>query len=124
MKNQLLLLIVCALLFGCSQPKPEPEAPAAEVKPAPFEIGDPQLLEISKQSLNALRDGNIDAYASNFADNAKFYWNYGDSLVGKTAIVDYWKERRTKVIDTLMITNEVWIALKANEAPAASVQPG
>jgi hypothetical protein len=124
MKNKFFILAGCALLWACSQPKPEPEAAPAEVKPAPIEIGDAQLIEISKQSLNALRDGNIDAYADNFADNAKFYWNYLDSLVGKPAIVDYWKERRTKVLDTLIITNEVWIALKANEAPAPTVPAG
>jgi hypothetical protein len=124
MKNKFLILAGCALLWACSQPKPEPEAAPAKVETAPIEIGNPQLVEITKQSMKALREGNIEAYAASLADNARFYWNYGDSLVGKAAIVDYWKERRTKVIDTLIFTNEVWLPLKANEAPAATVPAG
>ena len=54
MKNLTLVLIGCALLWACSQPKPEPEAPAVEVKAAPVEIGDTKFIDVSKESLNNL----------------------------------------------------------------------
>jgi hypothetical protein len=124
MKNLILLVFGCALLWACSQPKPEPEAAPAESKPQPLEIGDSRYIEISKQGLQSLREGNIDGFTANLADNAQFDWNYLDSLEGKQAISDYWKERRGKVIDTLITTNEVWITLKANEPPAPGLPTG
>jgi hypothetical protein len=33
-----------------------------------------------------------------FADNAVYYWNSGDSLVGKPAIDKYWRNRRANVL--------------------------
>jgi len=124
MKNLLLTFLGCALLWACSQPKPEAEAPAAPVTPQPLEIGDSKYVEIAKNGLQALREGNIDAFGANLADNAKFTWNYLDSLDGKQAITDYWKDRRGKVIDTLIVSNDVWVTLKANEPPAPGIPTG
>lgn len=124
MKNLVLILVCCALVWACSQPKPEPEAAPAEVKPQPVEFGDPKYVDIAKQGLYSLRDGNVDGFVANLSDNAKFNWNYLDSLDGKQAIADYWKQRRTNVIDTLIISNEVWLTLKANEPPAPGVATG
>ena len=123
MKNLTLVLIGCALLWAC-QPKPEPEAPAEEVKPAPLEIGDSKFIDVSKESLKNLASGNVDGFTNAFADDAKFVWNYGDSVVGKAAIVEYWKERRNNVIDTLIISQDVWLVINANESPGANVPTG
>src|ERR1043165_4922347 len=100
MKNLALILASCTLLLACSQPKPEPAAP--EPKPQLFEVGDSKYTDIAKQTLYSLRDGNMDAYITNFSDNAKFNWNYLDSIQGKQTIYDYWKKRRDNVIDTLI----------------------
>ena len=124
MKNLTLVLIGCALLWACSQPKPEPEAPAVEVKAAPIEIGDAKFIEVSKTSLNDLASGNVDGFMNALADDAKFVWNYGDSVVGKAAIGDYWKERRNNVIDTLIISRDVWLVIKANESPRPDLKTG
>src|SRR5688572_19824480 len=121
MKRLTFVLIGCALLWACSQPKPEPETPAEEVKPAPVEIGDVKFIDASKESLNSLASGNVDGFMNALADDAKFFWNYGDSVVGKTAITDYWKERRGNVIDTLIISQDVWLVINANESPGANV---
>ena len=124
MKKLIFVLLGCALLWACSQPKPEPEAPAEEVKPAPVEIGDPKFIDASKESLSNLAGGNVDGFINSLADDAKFFWNYGDSLVGKTAIADYWKERRSNVIDTLMYSGDVWLVIKANESPRPDLATG
>jgi hypothetical protein len=39
----------------------------------------------------------MDAWMAEFADNAVYYWNSGDSLVGKPAI-DKWRNRRANVL--------------------------
>lgn len=124
MKNLIFILIGSSLLWACSQPKQEPEAPAVEVKPQPVEIGDPKYIEIGKQGLRSLAEGNIDAFMSGFADGAQFSWNNGDSIMGKPAITEYWKERRGKAIDTITYVGDVWLTIKANEAPAPGVRTG
>jgi hypothetical protein len=124
MKNLTLVVVGCALLWACSQPKPEPEVPAVEVKAAPLEIGDAKFIDVSKQSLNDLASGNVDGFVNALADDAKFVWNYGDSAVGKTAIADYWKERRGNVIETLIISQDIWLVVKANEPVAPTVPTG
>ena len=124
MKKLIILLFGCALLWACNQPKPEPETPAEEVKPGPVEIGDSKFIDVSKESLNSLVSGNLDGFTNAFADDAKFFWNYGDSVVGKAAIVEYWKERRNNVIDTLIMSEDVWLVINANESPGANVPTG
>jgi hypothetical protein len=52
---------------------------------------------------------------NSFADNARYDWSSGDSLVGKKAISDYWMERRGKVIDKLTVTNDIWLTVKVNQ---------
>jgi len=124
MKNLIFALLGCGILWACSQPKPEAATPAAPVERQPMEIGDSKYIEISKQGLQAIREGNIDAYTASFADNAKFSWNYLDSIVGKQAISDYWKDRRGRVIDTLIFSNDIWVVVRANEPPATGVPTG
>jgi hypothetical protein len=125
MKNQTLVLFACAFLCACNQPKSETEAPpVVEVKSQPLEVGDSKYAEMSRQGLRSLMAGDLDGFTANLSDNSKFTWNYADSLMGKQAIADYWKERRNNVIDTLSISNEVWITLKANEPVAPGIPTG
>ncbi len=49
-----------------------------------------------------------------FADNAKYYWNGGDSLIGKPAIDKYWRDRRINVIDSVSFQNDIWLPIKVN----------
>lgn len=124
MRNLIFALLGCALLWACNQPKPEAQAPVEPVKPQPMEIGDPKYIDISKQMLQAIGDGNVDAFTSYLADNSHFDWNYLDSLMGKQAIADYWKDRRTNVIADLAFSNHVWVTVKANEPPAPGLPTG
>jgi len=117
MKKFPFAILGCAVLLSCSQPKPEAEVAAVETKPQPIEIGDAKYVELGKQTLKSLAEGNIDGFLNNLSDDAKFTWNYGDSLVGKPAISKYWTDRRGNVIDTLTYSGDIWITLKANEAP-------
>jgi hypothetical protein len=118
MKN-LLLLLTCGILLACNQSKHESQI--AE-KP-PVEIADSKYIDLSKVALTALCQGNVDGFIQSYSDDAKFHWNYGDSLVGRQAILEYWKERRSSVIDTIAFTNEIWLAVKAN-VPTQNVGPG
>jgi hypothetical protein len=114
--RKLLLIACCAIvLAACNKPAEEAAKPEPEVKPAPpTELADMKYAEIGKQALAGLSSGDIDKFVSNYADNAKYFWSAGDSLIGKQAIVDFWKNRRTNVIETLEFANDVWLPIKIN----------
>ena len=117
MKNLLLTLLCAALLAACGKKPEEKAAPVeAEIKPTPqVEFGDAKYTDIGKQGIAQLSSGDVDGWMNSFADNATYVWSRGDSLSGKKAIADYWKNRRTKVIDSLTYWNDVWLSLKVNQ---------
>lgn len=87
-----------------------------------IEVADEKYIEIGRAGLAALSSGDIDAWMSQYADNAVYTWNSGDSINGKDAIAGYWKRRRSEVIDSLSFSNMIWLPAKviqtqANEAP-------
>jgi len=111
--KKIIILLICGALGACNKITHEP----------PIEIGDPKYIERSKAVLTALCEGNMDEFIKPYADNARYRWNYGDSLIGRQAIFDYWEKRRTTVIDTITFKNETWLAIKAN-APPKHIKPG
>lgn len=121
--KKLFLIVLCASLFvGCkketvtgpAKESAEKDSTATEAA-APIEFADAKYTEIGKKALEALSKGDVDAWMSNYADNAKYYWNSGDSLVGKPAIDKYWRDRRTNVIETITFEKDIWLPIKVNE---------
>lgn len=91
------------------------EAAPASTKELPTEIGDDKFVAIGKNGLNNLSSGNVDAWMDGFSDNARYFWNGGDSLVGKPAIAAYWKKRRTEALDSITFHSPIFLSLKVNE---------
>jgi hypothetical protein len=83
--------------------------------PAPVEFADQKYIDMGKKAWEQFESGDIDGWASRFADNAIFRWSAGDSLAGKAAIVKYWKDRRMNVIDSLDFTNDIWLPVTVNQ---------
>jgi ketosteroid isomerase-like protein len=118
MRNLFLVLAMAGLLAAaCNAPKPENAVPAT---PAALEIGDSTKSKMLKASLMALAAGDADAFTSNLADNAVFAWNSGDTLKGKAAIAEFWKDRRTNIIDQMQVSNDIWLNLKVNRSKVAA----
>jgi len=113
MKKTFLLALGCALLsaFSINQ---SAQAQATE-------FADAKYTAIGKTALSAMQGGDIDKWASMFADNARYYWSSGDSLIGKAAITDFWKKRRSDVIESMNFTSDIWLAVKVNQ-PQQAVQ--
>ena len=123
MKKILFFVAGCLVLVACNNNSADTTAAktdtaattTAEAKTPPqSEFADAKYAAMGKQMLAELSSGDIDAWVNNFADSAKFRWSSGDSLTGKAAISDYWKNRRTKVIDSLSFMNDVWLPIKVN----------
>jgi hypothetical protein len=74
-------------------------------------FAEPKYVEIGKRGLQALSAGNIDQWMADFADNARYVWNNGDSLVGKAAIAKYWKDRRGNSIESISFGDQIWLGL-------------
>ncbi len=129
MKNLLFILLgfTCWILVSCAQPKSGDETSAAAASPdttmAPAEITDPKYVEIGKKALANLSSGNMDGWTSIYADNARYYWNSGDSLIGKAAISEFWTKRRLEMIDSLDFSQAVYLPVKVNK-PQSNEAPG
>lgn len=115
MKKLTFIALFALGMWSCSQPKPE-VAQTVEVKPQPMEFGDSKYSDMCKQGLTALTNKDIDSFVANMADNAVYRFNNGDSIVGKPAISDYWKDRTTNAIDKISFSKDVWLTIKVNES--------
>ena len=126
MKNVLLALFCIAALVACNKPEQKVAEPeTAETKtPAQSEFADPKYTEIGKQGISQLSSGDVDGWMNSFADNAVYAWSSGDSIAGKKAISDYWKERRGKAIDSISFVNDIWLPLKVNQSQRGPDLPG
>ena len=126
MKRILVLFAITAVLHSCSSPaddqKKKDEAAAAPTEaakpaePPATEIGDLKSIEKSKAAMEAMHNKDIDGFAASYADNVVYSWNNFDSLVGKAAVVKYWKDRYATVLDSLTFTNLVFLPLKVNKS--------
>ena len=119
MKKMILLALCTALWVSCKKAEPtEPAAPGeptAEATTQPqAEFADAKYTEIGKKYMEALRKGDTDAMMAVYTDDAKYYWNGGDSLVGKKAISDFWVNRRKNTIESLTYKNDIWLPVKVN----------
>ena len=130
MKKTIALALATIFFTACSSPTTEEKttatvdsAAATPAKTQPAEFADPKYSGIGKSGIAALASGNIDSWMTSFADNAVYLWNNGDSLTGKAAITAYWKKRRGEVIDSMSITNDIWLPIKVNQ-PQSVEQTG
>jgi ketosteroid isomerase-like protein len=81
-----------------------------------YDFGDDKYVQMAKQVMQNLSSGNMDGYMNDYADNAIYRFSGGDSLNGKQAITDYWKKRRSEVIDSISYTGDVWLPINVNTA--------
>ena len=120
MKKSFLLAVACVLIAACNsgttEKQEQPLVASSEEKQQAVEFADAKYTDIGKKAIAAMSAGDVDAWTSIYADNAKYYWNGGDSLIGKAAITDYWKKRRTEVIDSITFNYDIWLPVKVNES--------
>jgi hypothetical protein len=124
MKKFFLFVLCVSLFVGCKKGITEPETKKATGETAaPLEFADAKYIEVGKNAIAEMTSGDMNGWMSNFADDAKYYWNAGDSLVGKPAIDKYWRDRRMNVIDSISFKNEIWLPIKINK-PQQMEKPG
>lgn len=130
MKKAIIPFVLAGILLSCGEQKADEKAMVktaaseAPAKPQAVEFADSKYMDMGKQTMQQLADGRIDEWAHNFSDNAVYIWSAGDSLVGKEAIVNYWKERRANVIESLSFSNDIWLPVKVNQPQRGPDMPG
>ena len=85
-----MLAIIIALLSN----------PNAQAQSANYEIAPQEYATLSEQALNRVVKLDFDAWAGMLADNVEFWFPDGDNntrtkLVGKKAVIDWWKNWKT-----------------------------
>ncbi len=120
MKKTFVAIAILTCLLACNTNK-EKEAQltektaAATTEKRPYEFADERYVDLAKKAFAALSAKDVDTWASIFAEKAYYEWNNGDTLVGKTAISEYWKKRMTETIETLEFKNEIWLPVTVNK---------
>jgi hypothetical protein len=130
MKKILIIASGCFILLACNnEQKTDADTKMASTtdssaaKPQ-SEFADAKYTELGKQQLSKFESGDIDAWVNGFADDAVYAWSAGDSLAGKKAISDYWKNRRMNVIDSIKFSNDIWLPIKVNTPQRGPDLPG
>jgi len=132
MKKILSMVAGCCILLACND-KPAEQAAStetaasAETKPAAprdVDFADAKYTDIGKAGIAAMSKGDVAGWLANYADNAVYIWSSGDSLVGLPAITKYWTERRTKVIDSITFSNDIWLPIQVNKSQRGPDLPG
>jgi hypothetical protein len=133
MRKAIIPLLVAGFLFSCGEQKSAEkpmvkDASNAEsntnAKSQPSEFADPKYMDMGKSMMKQFADGNLDAWAETLADNVVYLYSSGDSLVGKKAVVDYWKDRRAKLVKSIEMTNDIWLPIKVNQPQKGPDMPG
>src|SRR6476620_6386481 len=118
MKRFFILAASAVVFFACNNDKTDDaittentasSSSDKEKKPQAAEFADAKYVAWGKKMNTQFSSGDVDSWITNFADNAKFRWSAGDSLDGKEAITNYWKNRRMNVIDSIQFTDEIWL---------------
>ena len=123
MKN-VYVICTCIGVMACSTPEEKASSAVGETKLPQAEFADPEYVEVGKGHMAALSAKNVDEFMTTFSDDAKYYWSAGDSLIGKSAITDYWKDRFGRYVDSVAFVNDIWTTLKINEPQGGLDAPG
>lgn len=96
----------------------------ATATPQASEFADPSYMERGRQQLKEFETQNFDAYGQHFAENVVYTWSGGDSLVGRQAVVDFWKSQFKENIQELTFANDVYLPVKVNQPQKGPDMPG
>lgn len=123
--------VIASFLFACSNGTKNDDTTTAvsdsandqnsatdPKSPAKMELLGDELNAGATASWDAFSKGDIDGFVANFDENIRVNFSGGDSLVGKKAVVDYYKGR-WKIIDSIGFSDVITLPVKSNEMPGS-----
>ena len=120
MKKILFGVFVSVFFIGCAEKAEEKtaaatSAPTEETKKPPTEVLDLSEADGIRTGSAAFLKGDIDGMTAGFADNVKFFFSGGDSLIGKQNVKDYFSNR-WKLIDSVTYSETILLPIRINES--------
>ncbi len=129
MKKTFMGLILAAFLFACNNEKkdanvtePATVKSSTDTKPS-TEILDMSSADIVKRSFTAFSKGDVDGMVADYADTVRYLWSGLDSIIGKQAVVDYWK-KRWAIIDSASFLENIYLPINMSEAQSKYAPTG
>jgi hypothetical protein len=128
MKKFFIMAAACFVLLSCNNKKEEEKksdvntVTGTEKKPA-MELLDPSTATPVIKMHEAWANRDLDGMVADLADNVKYTWSSGDSVMGKQGVKDYYAGR-LKLIKEYKILNKIVLPVQANESLAATVPGG
>lgn len=118
--RKILLASCCLILFAACKDEAEKTTQAVVAGEStkttpPVAFADQRYIDMGKKAWTMFAAGDIDGWAGSFAENIKFRWSAGDSLSGKAEVVKYWKDRRANVVQSIEVSNDIWLPVTVNE---------
>ena len=119
--RKILLGTICLFILAACKDAAEEKTPPTAIAgentktPPPVEFADQKYIDMGKKAWEQFAAGDIDNWVSTFSDKIIYRWSAGDSLAGKEAVVKYWKDRRANVIESIELSNDIWLPVKVNE---------
>lgn len=104
--------LLALILVSCNFFEKEP---AVTTGSNSLEFGSMHYTEICHDQLKELSAADMDKFLNVFAEDVIYRFNNGDSIVGKAAVEQYWRDRRANVIDKIEFTNVIWLPLEVND---------
>ena len=127
MRILLMGIVAACILFACdnntAESKSKDDSTAKKSGTMQSEFADAKYTDMGKASMVHFAKGDYEAWAEQFDENVVYSWSSGDSLTGKAAVVNYWKERR-KLIDSVTLSNDIWLPIKINVPQRGPDMPG
>ena len=120
MKKLLFGVFLSALIIGCNNEKTEEQPSEKKVTEEVAKKPATEILDLSeangvKAGFAALSNKDIPGFTADYDENVKHFFSGGDSLIGKTAVSDYWNGRM-KLIDSLNFSETILLPIRINES--------
>ena len=121
MKKLLFGVFISLFIISCAEKAEEKSSTqdatptSTDAKKPPTEVLDLSEADVVKAGSNALANKDIAGMVANYADDVRYFWSGGDSVIGKQAVVNYWNGRM-KIIDSINFSETILLPIRINES--------
>ena len=127
MKKFFFILPALVLFFSCGQKQAAVEVAESAIQ-EPEEVPgivltNEKYVPECKAAMAAMSQGDMAGFTALMSEDVVYVFNYGDSLVGKSAVEEWWANRFETDLDKVTFSNEVWMSVDAVQ-PTYDVEPG
>ncbi len=127
MKKLIFILPALILFFSCGQKQAEVQVAESAIQ-EPEEVPgivltNEKYVPECKAAMAAMSQGDMDGFTALTSDDVVYMFNHGDSLVGKSAVAEWWNNRFETDLESVTFSREVWLSVDAVQ-PTYAVEPG